>query len=525
MVHSTRLIYNPNMLAKINSAAVVGLDAVPITVEVDIAAMGLPSFTIVGLPDKAVEESKERVRAALKNSGADLPAKRITINLAPADLPKEGPAYDLPIALGILVASQQLVADTSESIFLGELSLDGSLRRIWGILPCAIMARDKKFQSIFVPKDNVDEASVVNNLTVYPVTSLHQLFDHFATSHLRPESRKRIVAAKPKKQKFTSLKNEEYDFENIKGQESAKRALSIAAAGGHNVLMKGPPGAGKTLMARSFATILPKLSFEESLEVTKIYSVANLLSGETPIILNRPFRSPHHTTSNIGLIGGGNMPRPGEISLAHRGVLFLDEFPEFPRNVLEALRQPMEDGHITISRAAGSVKFPCRFALVAAANPCPCGFFGDETRNCTCTAYMITKYQKRISGPILDRIDIHITVPAVKVEKLTTKIQSEPSKTIQSKVQRARDLQLKRFKKLAIKSNAEMSSKVMKEFCNLDDASVLLLKQAINKLNLSARSFHRVVKISRTIADLEPSVKIKSNHVAEALQYRPLSDS
>lgn len=509
------------MLAKITSAAVVGLDAVPITVEVDVASQGLPSLTIVGLPDKAVEESKERVRAALRNSGADLPPKRITVNLAPADLPKEGPAYDLPIALGILIASEQLKADANDSIFLGELSLDGSLRRIWGVLPCAIMARDKNFKNLFVPVDNVTEAAAVDKLTIYPVKTLRQLFDHFATAPMPKEKQKQILPAKHQKQKFEGITESEYDFENIRGQESAKRALEIAAAGGHNLLMKGPPGAGKTLMARSFATILPKLTFEESLEVTKIYSVANLLSQNNPIITSRPIRSPHHTTSNIGLIGGGNIPRPGEISLAHRGVLFLDEFPEFPRHVLEALRQPMEDGEILVSRAAGSVRFPSRFTLVAAANPCPCGYFGDETRNCTCSPSAITRYQKRISGPILDRIDMHISVPAVKVEKLTKQNQAESSRSIQSRVQKARDTQLKRFKGLKITSNAEMNNKQLKAFCNLDDQSILLLKQAISKLNLSARAFHRVIKIARTIADLEGSDKIKSNHIAEALQYRP----
>ena len=507
------------MLAKITSAAVVGLDSVPITVEVDIASMGLPSFTIVGLGDKAIEESKERVRSALRNSGADLPPKRITVNLAPADLPKEGPAYDLPIALGILFASEQLnKQDISDSIFLGELSLDGSVSRIWGILPCAIMARDKKFKNIFVPKDNLDEARIINKIKVYPLKDLRQIFDHFATV-------RKIKPAPAKKQQFKNVESDEYDFENIRGQESAKRALEIAAAGGHNVLMKGPPGAGKTLMARSLATILPKLSFEESLEVTKIYSVANLLSVDNPIITSRPVRSPHHTTSNIGLIGGGNVPRPGEISLAHRGVLFLDEFPEFPRHVLEALRQPMEDGHVTISRAAGSVKYPARFSLVAAANPCPCGFFGDETRNCTCNPGAITRYQKRISGPILDRIDIHITVPLSDVSKLAEQHQTESSRLIQKRVQSAREKQLKRFKGLKITSNAEMNNKQLKAFCNLDQQSILLLKQAISKLNLTGRGFHRVIKIARTIADLEDSVKIKSNHIAEALQYRPQLES
>jgi len=503
------------MLAKITSAAVVGLDAVPITVEVDIASMGLPSFSIVGLPDKAVEESKERVRAALRNSGADLPPRRITVNLAPADLPKEGPAYDLPIALGILFASGQLrIQDISDSVFLGELSLDGSLRRIWGVLPCAIMARDKKFKNIYVPRDNLDEARIINKIKVYPVLSIKQLFGHFSTST-------KIKSATTKRQQFKNVEDDQYDFENVRGQESAKRALEIAAAGGHNVLMKGPPGAGKTLMARSLATILPKLSFEESLQVTKIYSVANLLSVDNPIITSRPVRSPHHTTSHIGLIGGGNVPRPGEISLAHRGVLFLDEFPEFPRHVLEALRQPMEDGHVTISRAAGRVLFPSRFTLLAASNPCPCGFFGDEVRNCTCSPGAITRYQKRVSGPILDRIDIHITVPAVKVGKLTRENKAETSSKIQARVQKARNIQEKRFKALPINSNAEMNNKQLKKFCNLDGQSILLLKQAISKLNLTARGFHRVIKIARTIADLEGSTKIQSNHVAEALQYRP----
>ena len=509
------------MLAKIISAAVVGLDAVPITVEVDIAAMGLPSFTIVGLPDKAVEESKERVRAAIKNTGADFPAKRITVNLAPAHLPKEGPAYDLSIAFGILIASEQLrVAeeDLKDSIFVGELSLDGNVRRIWGILPCALMAREKKFKDLFIPKDNLQEAQILDKIGVFPVLSLRALFDHFATA-------KKIPKAPFKKLKYEALESSEYDFENIRGQESAKRALEIAAAGSHNVLMRGAPGAGKTLMARSFPTILPKLTFEESLEVTKIYSVANMLDSDTPIIQTRPFRSPHHTTSNIGLIGGGNVPRPGEISLAHRGVLFLDEFAEFPRHVLEALRQPMEDGHITISRAAGSVRFPARFTLIAASNPCPCGFFGDEKRECTCMPGAITRYQKRISGPILDRIDIHITVPLSDVSKLAEQHQTESSRLIQKRVQSAREKQLKRFKGLKITSNAEMNNKQLKQFCNLDEQSILLLKQAISKLNLTGRGFHRVIKIARTIADLEDSAKIQTNHVAEALQYRPQVES
>lgn len=384
------------------------------------------------------------------------------------------------------------------------------------------MARDQNFQNIFIPQDNLEEAAIINKIKVHPVKSLRQIFDHYSADG--DQNQKLIQPAKTIKQNFKSNQLEEYDFENIRGQESAKRALEIAAAGAHNILMKGPPGAGKTLMARSFPTILPKLTFEESLEVTKIYSVANLLNRENPVITARPFRSPHHTTSHIGLIGGGNIPHPGEISLAHRGILFLDEFPEFPRQVLEALRQPMEDGHVTISRAAGRVLFPSRFTLVAAANPCPCGYLGDETRACVCSPSAITRYQKRISGPILDRIDIHITVPAVKVEKLTQASKSESSKTIQSRVQKARDMQSKRFRGSKIKSNAEMSAKMMKQFAALDEQSIALLRQAIAKLNLSARSFHKVVKIARTIADLESSTKIKSNHVAEALQYRPQTD-
>lgn len=503
------------MFAKILSCAVVGLDGVSVEVETDILN-GLPTFNIVGLPDKAVEESKERVRSALKNSGADLPSNRITVNLAPGDLPKEGSSFDLPIAISILVAMGHLSSKIEDSLFLGELSLDGSLRHTRGILPTVLFAKDCGIKNVFIPKENTQEAAMVNGVNIYPAKNLRDVFLHFS-------GQKRL-----KKQKHIPYESENleiehgYDLKDIKGQEFVKRAIEVAVSGGHNILLKGPPGAGKTLIARTIPSILPALTFDEALEVTKIYSISGLLES-SPIIKRRPFRNPHHTTSHIGLIGGSVNPKPGEISLAHRGVLFLDEFPEFPRHVLEAMRQPMEDGFIVISRARNRISFPARFMLVAASNPCPCGFFGDRTRECKCTPSQIIKYQKRISGPILDRIDIHIDVPAVEVSKLTgdDEVSVEDSGKVRSRVNKASKRQNARLSGRKIVTNSEMTARDIKNLCKIETEALEILKQAVSKLSLSARSYHKVIKISQTIADLEGVDTIKRHHVLEALQYRP----
>lgn len=515
------------MLAKVFSGATVGLSGVPIEVEVDVASGGLPSFTIVGLPDKAVEESKERVRAALKNCGADFPPRRITVNLAPADLPKEGPAFDLPIAVGLMLASEQIPnKKLSDSLFLGELSLDGILRHTSGILPMALLAREQGFKNIFIPSVNSQEASVIKGIKVYPVENLIQLFRHLSGVTLLSPA-KTIPFKKLLKEGAFSAKGGpasgwEFDFAEVQGQESVKRALEIAAAGAHNVFMKGVPGAGKTMLARAFPGILPTLTEDEAMEVTKIYSITGNLGVGQSIVRWRPFRSPHHTTSRIGLIGGGTRPMPGEISLAHRGVLFLDEFPEFPRHVLEALRQPMEDGIVTISRAAGTVSYPAQFTLIAASNPCPCGYYGSQVRPCRCLPGQISKYQKRISGPILDRIDIHIDVPEVKIEKLVEgDNRTESSQVIRTRVQRARNIQLAKLKKTKFRANAELTSKAVREFCSLTADCQRLLTMATVQLDLSARSYYKVIKIARTIADLVGEKEIVSPHIAEALQYRP----
>lgn len=504
------------MLAKVLSCALIGLEGELVEVEVDVTPVQIPSFTIVGLPDTAVQEAKERVRTAIRNSGAkDLP-RRVVVNLAPADLRKEGPTYDLAIAVGLLIASGQLTADTESAVFLGELSLDGAVRHTHGVLPMAALARDRGIRTIYVPREDAAEAALVSGLDVIPVDSLRVLGAHLAHEHtIPPYTPDPDGVAEDGGWDGT-------DFSDVKGQEHVKRALEVAAAGGHNLLMSGPPGAGKTLMARALPGILPRMSPAESLEVTKVYSVAGRLAGGSPLVRRRPFRAPHHTISHAGLVGGGTTPRPGEISLAHRGVLFLDELPEFGQNVLEVMRQPLEDRVVTISRARGTVSFPANFMLVGAMNPCPCGYAGDALRECTCSHTAIARYQRRISGPLLDRIDIFVEVPRVEYEKLADLGTGESSATVQERVQTARARQAERFAGARTTCNAEMSPTEVRVHCQgvMDEDARALLRLAMGQLSLSARAFHRTLKLARTVADLAGSDAITVPHLAEAIQYR-----
>ncbi len=509
------------MPAKLYSSSIVGLDALPIEVEVDLTK-GLHCFNIVGLADKAVDESKERVSSAIKNSGYDAPNKtnrRVIVNLAPADLKKEGSYFDLPIAVGFLLASGQVKADVSRQIFIGELSLDGHLRKLNGVLPTVIMAKERGFKTVFVPHDNAREASFIDGIEIIPLRSLQELIMHFGgLKKVQPHPKSEM-------QKNNDCHDEDCDFAHIKGQEHVKRALEIAAAGAHNIMMSGPPGSGKSLLAKAFATILPEMNFEESLEVTKIYSIAGKLVPEKPLVDKRPFRHPHHTASGVSLIGGGTYPKPGEVSLSHRGVLFLDEFPEFQRQVLENLRQPLEDGVVTVSRAKETITFPACFTLVAAANPCPCGNYSDPEKECSCPPSAIAKYQRKISGPLLDRIDIHIEVPRLKYDHLTSKEVSEPSSDIRYRVQSARNVQCTRLAEEKICSNSEMNARQVQKYCKLDEKTNTTLRDASNRLGFSGRSIHKILKLARTIADLAGKENIEINSVMEALQYRPKINS
>lgn len=505
------------MLSRALSACVYGIDAYLVEVEVDITAKGLPYFSMVGLPDAAVKESRDRIKAALKNIGFNFPLKQITVNLAPADLKKEGSSFDLPIAMAIVAAEGAVsISSFSDYILAGELSLDGKIKPIRGALPIALEAKRLGLKGIIIPKENAAEAAVVNGIEVFSMSILPEVIE--------------FLAGIAKKEPFTiDIKTAvaessiyEEDFFDVKGQEHAKRAMEVAAAGSHNILMIGPPGSGKTMLAKRLPTILPPMTFEEALETTKIHSVAGLLKNGQSLLATRPFRSPHHTISDVALIGGGQTPRPGEVSLAHHGTLFLDELPEFKRNALEVLRQPLENGVVTVSRASASVTYPAQFVLVAAMNPCPCGYLGDSRHQCTCTPRMVSRYRARVSGPLLDRIDIHIDAPAVPYKELSNGHSGERSDVIRQRASEARERQLKRFKEDKIFANGQMKTRHIKKYCKLTEDAHSLLDTAMQRLGLSARAYSRILKVSRTIADLDGSDDICSHHISEAIQYRTL---
>ncbi len=507
------------MVNKITTATVIGLEAYNVTVETDVLS-GLPAFSIVGLPDAAINEARDRVRSAIKNSGFTFPAKKVVINLAPADLKKEGSNFDLPIAIGLLVEEEVLQEEKlKEYAFIGELSLDGSLRGVTGVLPLILGLKSFGIKNIFVPSVNATEAALAGNVNIFGANCLADVVNHFSENQIKPT----IIdinnyLSQEAKQDYI------YDFKDVKGQQKAKRALEIAAAGGHNMLMIGSPGSGKTLMAKCFASILPPLELSEALELTKIYSISGLLSPNEPLMTKRPFRAIHHTASANGIIGGGTVPKPGEITLAHRGVLFLDEMVEFPRNVLEVLRQPLEDGEIVISRAKHSIKYPAKFMLLGAMNPCPCGYLGDKQKQCTCSDFQINRYQSRLSGPLLDRIDLQVEVPRLTSEELLNTLPAtESSETIRKRVVNARKIQAERYKNDGILTNSELTSKLIKKYCQIEKSSTELLKMAVVKYQLSGRKYDRVLKLARTIADLDNSENIKQTHLMQALQYRMLN--